>query len=462
MRKFSAYFMLIVFLCCVQPRQSEAFLPVVVPVAYLAGASLLAIGAFAFYRPSTLPSGWHGPAVITSGGNIARVLFGVQPAYTQYGQSSLEGGLVAAKANIAAMQALFAAGANNIQTTYAALYAALFSTPPVNPVNYTSPVGAYVSGDATYPQGYKVTGTAVGATMGGQSSVTWCSSASGSVCNQWTSNHNIDAGHYTQTRLTVVLGSPTPSARSAADMAMAYPTFDLPPSASADLDAMIAANANGYGISIMDAVDSGHVDQAPPFIAPAPSTSPVSTTLPNVTNLGTATAAATAAAAAAAAANAASTASAATAAHNALLADPTNPTLIAADKAAAAAAAAAATAAGTTATTAVTADAASKEIYQNADVAPLKKLDFSSIKNLSGLMTGVFPFVLISSITANLNTFVASPVPPVFVFPLPLGFEIRIDLSPWDTLATLCRYAMAMMLTGGGVLYVVRFWRGVA
>lgn len=91
-----------------------------------------------------------------------------------------------------------------------------------------------------------------------------------------------------------------------------------------------------------------------------------------------------------------------------------------------------------------------------------KTLDLTPFNRLSGAMSSTFPFSLLGTISGYYSAFVAAPSPPVFDLPMPLGFTIHIDLTPWDVIAEIVRYTLAVLMTAGAVVYVVNFWRGVS
>ena len=91
-----------------------------------------------------------------------------------------------------------------------------------------------------------------------------------------------------------------------------------------------------------------------------------------------------------------------------------------------------------------------------------KTLDLTPFNRLSGAMSSTFPFNLVGTVSGYYSAFVSTPTPPIFDYPMPLGFTIHIDLTPWDTLAQIVRYSLSVLLTAGAVTYVVHFWRGIS
>lgn len=193
--------------------------------------------------------------------------------------------------------------------------------------------------------------------------------------------------------------------------------------------------------------------------------------------------------------DAATARTAATAAQSASSSDPTNSTLasqaVAANKAAsdaeAAAAQATAAAAGAASTSAAAAgqaaaasgsagaslvggpgsadgDGEGEETAMppsgSADSA--KSLNFDSMNQVLGVLPSKFPFNLISQGFSYADVFIRSPSAPSFDLTLPYGFVMHLDLAVFDPVAAVCRFFVTVLLLGGSLIYVVRFWRGVA
>ena len=460
MQKLAAYVMLIVFLTCVQPRHSHAFAPAILAAGAL-GGFIVAAGAatsYKYYRPTSNPSNWRSSAMVTASGNIIRTIIGAQVVMNQYGVSVIEGNYLAAKANINALINQMSSD-NLLATKYASLYAAFTKTPEITP-----PKKGLNEGDLMQlPSGDIVEITGVtGASLQGYQPGSWCSTSAGSVCTVWTVNTYMDNGTTQQDHYEIVpADAPTPRVMTQVEINEQYPFGEIvTPGVISDLDQMIADNANGYGISIVDAVYPADVDLAPPFIPPVTLPSPVDASAPSVTGLGSGTAAATGAKSSSAqtAAQTAQTAvndylsshPGATAATDSALADLQS----ALDQAVKDAA--------TAERIAADAKAAEEEIYPNTAVDELKTLNFDALKALRGPLAATFPFSLLGGLGSVYASMVADPVAPIFQLPLPLGGSITVDLAIFDPVATVCRYLIAVLLSVGIVYYIVRFWRGVA
>ena len=132
--------------------------------------------------------------------------------------------------------------------------------------------------------------------------------------------------------------------------------------------------------------------------------------------------------------------------------------------AAAAANAAAAQASNTAATTAADAAAADAAAGPASLSTPdtLHKFSFSSLNALKGALNTTWPFNLVGTISGYYSAFVATPVAPVFDYPLPLGFVVHADLSPWNTIASIMRWVLSVLLTVGCIYYIIHFWRGIS
>lgn len=103
-----------------------------------------------------------------------------------------------------------------------------------------------------------------------------------------------------------------------------------------------------------------------------------------------------------------------------------------------------------------------EQVYNNAGVEALKVLNFDSLKKLMGVASQKWPFSLLASASGVYSVFVRESHPPAFDIPMPLENVVHIDLTMWDTLATCFRWFVAVLLTGGVIFYVTRFWRGVS
>lgn len=90
-------------------------------------------------------------------------------------------------------------------------------------------------------------------------------------------------------------------------------------------------------------------------------------------------------------------------------------------------------------------------------------LDFSNGKNLLGAVQNAYPINLIPSAFTSFSNFVtSSPSAPVFTFPLPLGFNLNIDLSLFNPVAKMCRYICSIIITAGSIMAIINFYRGTS
>ena len=89
-------------------------------------------------------------------------------------------------------------------------------------------------------------------------------------------------------------------------------------------------------------------------------------------------------------------------------------------------------------------------------------INLAPLNNLKGVLTSTFPFSLAPSIAGYYSALIASPSPPVFTIPFPLGFNMTVDLTPFDGIATICRWLVSILMTVGAIYYVIHFWRGVS
>ncbi|MBT1074455.1 hypothetical protein [Geobacter grbiciae] len=226
-----------------------------------------------------------------------------------------------------------------------------------------------------------------------------------------------------------------------------------------EIDDFIKSNPNV--MQYADTDDSGYADGAPPFVLPVP---------PTMAQLDAAQSAqdadAKSSASVAAARDAAT--SARTAATNAraradATGDPND--IRAAEAAEAAAAAAEANLAKVEADTATkTADAAKDKADEESipDSSPdaLKTFDWSKLSQLKGALANAWPFSLLSGVVDKLSVLVREPQAPVFDLPIYGANTLRVDLSIFDPVAAVCRWAIGLLLSVGCVWYLVEFWRG--
>jgi hypothetical protein len=85
--------------------------------------------------------------------------------------------------------------------------------------------------------------------------------------------------------------------------------------------------------------------------------------------------------------------------------------------------------------------------------------DWSKWRMLKNIMTTVFPFSLISSLSGYVSLLVAEPVAPSFNLPL-YGNNIVISLAIFDPLATICRWILSLLMVVGSVQLIIYFYRG--
>jgi hypothetical protein len=460
MKKFITYFVLISYLACGQTREADAFVPALVLPAAI-GAAVLGIGAFTLYKPKTIPLNWNGHAQMTAAANFARIAIGAQTVVSDYGQETLQGNYAAFKVSLASLQNQFYSGGLQAQQAMRNLYpqmaAFIGGTPSISPINsQTHTPGLYVN-DSGQVINILSTGT-VGCVWVG-SSVTpvgslWSSATPITMGNVTGGPGSCPSGRMDQQNLfeaTWVSGSPpvpipyTPDkvAESVLPMAGA-----LPQAVVDDLDKMIAANANGYGISIVDAVKPADVDRALPLVIPAPQSGivPIDIATPWVTGLGHATTG-----------NAQGRLGTATAERDMYRAahpDSTvanDPQLAEKERAVESAK-----------TGLAGAEGAEEQAFPNAAPQELKKIDFSPFLAIGGAFAAAWPFSLLEKTRTLIEPLVSSPTAPVFDLPLPLSKTVHIDLAIFDPVALTLRWVIGLTLTIGAILGMVRFWRGVS
>jgi len=478
-RRFAAGLLLAVFVCCVQPRQAEAFVPALIGVGAI-GAAMVTIGAFSVYKPTSLPSGWPKSAVLTNMNNVVRTGIGAQMYLAnQYGQQMLKGAVVGLKTSLNNIASYMTAHPE-LKDTYPSMYNATTQEIPSPVATQNTPLGAKIRTDAQGNTAGIVTSSATA----------WYSSYPINVLPVPSPEYSTDAtGHPVVTIVVLVnpsLGTLSPyyglkfvcnqSARDrgpkpATDVrqgltpAQGYESVPLTDGMIDDLDRMIAANANGFGVSIIDATTADAADDAKVLNPPAPDVMPIDIALPSVqpgtmTGVGAANqAAAEAAVAAAQAAKAKAKEAVDDYKEGHPGATPDNdPVLRELEKELADLGDVVKAKIGTQAQ--VEKDV--QEAYPNAAVDEIHKIKWDAFRNLLGVVSTTWPFSMMGGLSGYYSALVATPHAPVFVVPLPLGFQITVDLTPWDTVAEIIRYCLAVMLTSGVVLYIVRFWRGVA
>lgn len=106
-------------------------------------------------------------------------------------------------------------------------------------------------------------------------------------------------------------------------------------------------------------------------------------------------------------------------------------------------------------------DAAS-ESYVAPTGGPRKSFDWSKWHQLLGLLASTFPFSLISTISGYLSPFSGSPVAPSFDLHIYGSQKLHIDLSPFDIIASICRWALGLLMTAGIVQFVIKWYRGTS
>lgn len=461
--------MILFYLSFVQIQQSEAFVPALILPAAI-GVSLLVVGAMTYYKPSSVPATWPGSTMLTTAGNIARVAIGAQSAFDQYNNSILQGNLVSLTASALAMWAAFTGpNATANQLAYPSMFNYLSATgsgpQPLSETNCSNGSIVSIGGNnytvsnvSHYYYGDGATDGLLHCNRGDGTNGCLSPGTSYNVFETFCSPGFSDVWHGDLTSAAPT----TPTVKTPDALQAITPGGVIPQGAANDLDAMIAANANGFGISIMDATTPGAVDNSRPLVPPLPVVSPLNPAAPAVTGLSTPNVIATQTALTAAQASLATATANNTAAQAALAANPTSIPLQTAATAAAAALAAAQASAATAAQTATAAAAANAEIYPNASIDALLAIDFSPFMGLSGAFANVWPFCLLGTIAAMLSPLVASPVAPCFTLGLPLGQSLTIDLSIFDPVALVLRWVVGLCLTIGAIMGMVRFWRGVA
>lgn len=458
-QKFAASVLFAAFLITVQPRTSHAYAPVIIAAGAL-GALVLVAGASTLYKPVTVPSGWGSGGRLTTGGAIVRILLESHKTYTAYGQEVLMGNYVSAKANMEALAAKLASGSQAIRDKYNDLTAMLVKDTniPIPAVNMSP--GTVFKADGSYGGNYKINSTTNSVIMSNTPG-SWCSTSQGSTCVGWTVISPRGDGYADVSVYDIALGSPPPpTAKTQQEIVAQYPSMIIPPAAIDELDQMIAENANGYGVSIIDSTTADGADNAPLWLPPPAVTSPLNPSAPTSTGFGTptVTAATGNATTASTALNQAQTDLANYQATHPGATRATDPALAGFEDAVAEAI----REATRTQQAVDNAKTAQEEVYPNANIEALKTLNFESLKALSGAMTSVFPFNLLSQVSSVYDSLVREPQAPAFDVSLPLGNTVHVDLSIFDSLASACRFLVGLLLTVGVVYYIVRFYRGVA
>lgn len=465
-RQLKALVLLILFLTVVEPTESHAYLSAIIPAAAI-GAAILVTTSATLYRPSASvpPPYWPpGGGIVTSAGRVGRVLVGAQVAWTNYGQTVLRGNYVAAVATIAALQSKLVQGGALLQDKFAGLSSWLLKGGSAPAATIDSPMGSIVTGSNGLPVVLGPWNWTIGRFENGTAPLP--ESRPGLFNGQPVifAAPVYDAPYWYYSRRSDITGTPAvlpPQPKTSAEVYSSLGSGSTPPpSALSDIDRMIEESVSDYGISIVDAPQPSAIDSASPVVWPAVPPSSVDQDLPLITGLNSP-------AIVAAKSGAANSQALLTQAQSALnqymqanpLATPdTDPQL----KDLQAAAADAQDVADASRAAYTDALQQSAESYPNASPEPLKKLNFDSLRSLSGAVSSVFPFTLISGLSEMYSRLTAEPSPPVFDLPMPLGNSIRIDLASWDSVARIMRYFVALLTSVGVVFYIVRFYRGVS
>lgn len=106
-------------------------------------------------------------------------------------------------------------------------------------------------------------------------------------------------------------------------------------------------------------------------------------------------------------------------------------------------------------------DAADSEVPAVDSVAR-KVLDWEKWKNLKNSMSNVWPFTLLSSLSGLLSQFAGDPVAPSFDLPVYGTTKLHIDLSIFDPIAAITRWAIGILMTIGIVQLLVNWYRGTS
>lgn len=99
------------------------------------------------------------------------------------------------------------------------------------------------------------------------------------------------------------------------------------------------------------------------------------------------------------------------------------------------------------------------EPLQDSSPDSLKQFDWSGLTRLRGALSSAWPFSLLSALPDKLSVLVRAPTAPVFHLPI-YGNDLVVDLSVFNPVAAVCRWAIGLLLSVGCVYYLVEFWRG--
>lgn len=93
----------------------------------------------------------------------------------------------------------------------------------------------------------------------------------------------------------------------------------------------------------------------------------------------------------------------------------------------------------------------------------IKSVDFSTLARLNGVISNTFPLSMLTNVPSYLAPLLSGDVSaPQFDIPLYGDKKFHIDLTPFDPVAAVMRFIMALLISIGMILYVIRFWRGVS
>lgn len=470
-------FTLAAFLWCLPCQKAEA---VVMPPAMIGagalGALLVTAATVAYYKPASFAGSTHFVSPLT--GSFFRVAMAAYNQLNQFNQNNLFGKLVAAKAGYDNLK-------NKVKDnkdTYPTLYSHLTRSTALTYADYYNSVKSEIVGKEIY----LADGTChkLGALYSSkQDTVIWTDSSPATEYNKATlvtgkirirhitstgprpgfpaDNHisTFDEAYYYDAGLA------TPSKR---DATVAEFSSSIAPSgavtdtaAQNEFDNIIANDSSFNVISFVDTVLPDNDKDTAPVYAPPAGASVLPQEVTPATGLGAQTAATAAAASQAANSNLAAAKSAYDDAKAAYDASAT-PENLAALQAAEQALTEAQQAAQAAANSAAQAKAEEEATYPGVQTEDFKTLDFSKWLQLKNCMANVWPFTLLTSLAGLYSQLVSDPVAPSFDVPMPLDHTMHIDLSCFDTVALISRWTITLLLSIGGVYYLVRFWRGVS
>lgn len=108
------------------------------------------------------------------------------------------------------------------------------------------------------------------------------------------------------------------------------------------------------------------------------------------------------------------------------------------------------------------ADEKASESYNTPQKPPLRLFDFSKWTQLLNIMSNVWPFTLLLTLSDYFNLLVTEPVAPVFSLHIYQDKQLSIDLSMFDTIALITRWIIGLLLSFGSVQLLLKWWRGVS